>query len=76
MTDTTWEVDEMEYYEVRTQFETDMESQGPDAEEDFQCLNYYPGMIAEWNEEEQAYREELFAIEFFGDAECFETAHP
>jgi len=66
----------MEYYEVGSQFEADVETQEPESEEGFQCLNYYPGMIAEWNDEEQAFREELFEIEFFGDAECFETAHP
>jgi len=65
----------MEYFEVRSQFDADSESQEHQPEE-FQCLNYYPGMIAEWNEEEQAFREELFAIEFFGDGECFDTAHP
>ena len=65
----------MEYVEDRSQTEAASESQ-ESASEDFECLNYYPGMIAEWHDRDEAFREEIFAMEFFGDAECFDTAHP
>jgi hypothetical protein len=65
----------MEYFEDRSQSEADSESQEYQSE-GFECLNYYPGMIAEWNERDEEFREGLFMMEFFGDAECFETTHP
>ncbi len=65
----------MEYYEDRSQSEVDSESQEHQSE-GFECLNYYPGAIAEWYERDEEFREDLFMMEFFGDAECFETAHP
>ncbi|MDQ7784460.1 MAG: hypothetical protein RDU20_16360 [Desulfomonilaceae bacterium] len=65
----------MEYMEHQSGTEGGSESR-EFGSEDFECLNYYPGMLADQHERDEEFREQLFAMEFFGDAECFEIADP
>jgi hypothetical protein len=38
------------------------------------CVNYYPGMLAEMEEREMERRDREFEQEFFGGSGCFEGA--
>lgn len=38
------------------------------------CVDYYPGMLADLEDRELERRERLFQQEFFGGTECFEGA--
>lgn len=39
-----------------------------------ECVNYYPGMLADVEDERLERQEILYEQEFFGGAQCFEVA--